>query len=105
LHDSFPVIDKFKDGIATSIKSLDLQAASYQKPGVLFKKVQGYIDDVAEFEQGAWGDFAVRAHEVRGRALDLGIPPGATPEQRLILAELRAYGETRGVRINIEELE
>jgi hypothetical protein len=49
LHPNFPTIDKFSDGIATSIKSVDLNAATYQDTARLTSRLNKYVDDVAEF--------------------------------------------------------
>jgi RHS repeat-associated protein len=42
LAQNFPVIDRFKNGLATSIKSLDLGAKSYQNLTTLPQTVEGY---------------------------------------------------------------
>ncbi len=102
---SFPVVDIFKDGIVTSIKSIDLQAPSYRKPGVLLSTVRRYIDKVAGFKSGRRAGAEVPSHKVRGRALDLGVPPGATAQQKTVFEQLRAYGTHHGVVVNIVELE
>jgi filamentous hemagglutinin len=43
LPQNFPVIDRFVSGVATSIKTLDLNAATYQNISALTGKVRGYI--------------------------------------------------------------
>jgi filamentous hemagglutinin len=105
LPDQFPVIDKFVDGIATSIKSLDLKLDSYQKPNAVFNMVRRYIDEVAEFKGAKRAGDAVQLRQIRGRALDLAIPPGATLPQRAQLDQLRFYGAIHGVQVNIVELQ
>jgi hypothetical protein len=49
LHENFPVIDKIPDGIATSIKSIDLKAATYQNAAGLTGRLQKYVNEVSEF--------------------------------------------------------
>ena len=44
LKGNFPVIDKFLNGVATSIKSIDLNAKSYQNGKVLFSTLKRYIE-------------------------------------------------------------
>ncbi len=46
---NFPVIDKFENGVVTSIKSIDIGAKTYKNLGALFSKLKGYVDDVAGF--------------------------------------------------------
>ncbi|WP_289490284.1 hypothetical protein, partial [Klebsiella pneumoniae] len=58
MANNFPTIDKYvsklKNGInmissATSIKSIDITASSYQKSSKLKSKLKGYVDDLAKF--------------------------------------------------------
>ena len=51
---NFPVIDKFDktSRTITSIKSLDLNAKSYQSGNAVFNRVKGYIDKLAGFQRG-----------------------------------------------------
>jgi filamentous hemagglutinin len=49
LPQNFPVIDKFNwdTGVATSIKSIDLTAPSYQNMSTLSNTLNGYVNSVA----------------------------------------------------------
>jgi hypothetical protein len=102
LHQNFPVIDKVKDRVATSIKSVDLGAPTYQDPGKLASKLKNYVDKVAEFE---WG--RVLRQEVQfgkhfdRRALELAVPPHATFSQWRVLQDLRTYSASKGVELVI----
>ena len=44
---NFPVIDRFNNGLATSIKSLDLGAKSYQNLTTLPRTVEEYVNKLA----------------------------------------------------------
>ena len=48
----FRTIDNFTDGIATSIKSIDLNAATYQDAARLKYRLNDYIDELGEYEGG-----------------------------------------------------
>src|SRR5580692_654284 len=74
LHPNFPTIDKFSDGIATSIKSVDLNAVTYQDAARLTSRLNKYVDDVAEFNGSIWANDEVKSSEIDGRALSLAIP-------------------------------
>lgn len=75
---NFPVIDKFENGIATSIKSLDLGAKTYQKTGAVFNKLKGYIDDLAGFSGGSQSDkINISLRMVKGKTLELALPSGS----------------------------
>jgi RHS repeat-associated protein len=91
---NFPTIDRFVNGVATSIKSIDLGAPSYQDLGRLSRTVKGYIDTMAAYQ----GQSAA----ITGRAVELAIPAsGATPTQMAVLQQLQQYAQNVGVTLSI----
>jgi len=98
---NFPVIDRFVNGVATSIKSIDLRAANFQNISTLTRTVQGYINTLATWQGAVWGGFEVRGADIVGRELLLAIPPGATPAQVAALQQLQQWAQTVGVTLNI----
>ena len=103
LPQNFPVIDRFVNGVATSIKTLDLNAATYQNIGALASKVQGYINALANFQgatRGPWS-IGIPTNPITARVLELAIPPGATPAQLAALQQLQQYAANLGVTLNI----
>ena len=101
---SFPVVDIFKDGIVTNIKSIDLHAKSYRDPAAITRLGQGFIDKVAGFTKARHAKFEILEHEIKGRALDLVVPRGSTTTQRQALEGLKSYGTTKGVSVRIVEM-
>jgi hypothetical protein len=77
LHPNFPVIDKIPDGIATSIKSIDLNAPTYQDATRLAYRLQKYVNEVSEFVGDSLGNDIVRPSDIKGRALSLAVPRGS----------------------------
>src|ERR1700691_2778950 len=59
LPPGFRTIDNFTNGIATSIKSIDLNAATYQDAARLTARLNNYIDQLADYEGGQLLDFTV----------------------------------------------
>ena len=49
--DNYPTIDKIPDGAATSVKSMDLNATTYQKETSLTYRLEIYVAKVREFER------------------------------------------------------
>jgi filamentous hemagglutinin len=87
---NFPVIDSFLNNIATSIKSIDLNANVYQNAARLTSRINAYVDEVASFNGKTWGEFRIRSWEIEGRALNLAIPKGSmTAEQQAAIASQR----------------
>jgi hypothetical protein len=99
LVDNFPVIDMFENGIATSIKSINLGAKSYQNTDTLNRTVQGYIKKVANFNGASWGGFEISPNMIEGRELLLAIPPNATAEQLQVLTDLVVSAADQGVQL------
>jgi hypothetical protein len=83
-------IDSIPNGVATSIKSIDLNAATYQDSGRLSARLNKYVDGLAEYEGGAWGERRILPEEINGRILSLAIPKGSmTEEQRIVIEAVR----------------
>jgi hypothetical protein len=90
LHPSFPTIDKIPDGVATSIKSIDLNAPTYQDDARLTYRLNKYIDDVVEFNGANLANDEVKLSDIEGRALHLAIPKGSMTEaQRRAIEAVR----------------
>jgi hypothetical protein len=70
-------IDEFEAGIATSRKSLDLNAATYQDFGRVSSRLNTYIDKLAEYTGTKWGGDIIEASEITGWILQVIIPKGS----------------------------
>lgn len=101
---SFPTIDRFDrlTGVATSIKSVDLSAATYQSDKALTRLLKGYIDKTAGFTGASWGGERIIARDVTERVLHVAIPRGATEAQSAVLANMAQYAEQSGVKLIVE---
>jgi hypothetical protein len=74
---TFEGIDSFVDGVATSIKSIDLNAATYQDAARLTYRLNQYIDQLALYEGGKLGFTTVNSAAISGRSLSIAIPKGS----------------------------
>ena len=101
LPGNFPVIDRFENGIATSIKSIDLDGASYLTGNGLRNTLTRYVDKVADFNGRVWAGRTIRSSEISGRALDVVVPHGGTAAQQATLNQIIKYGPTKGVTVNV----
>ena len=87
---NFPVIDDFTDGLATSIKSIDLTAASYQNPATLIAKINEYAGKLSGFSSKKWGGVEITQDMIKGKLLVVATDNGAaTPQQAKALAEFQ----------------
>ncbi len=100
LPPAFRVIDRFVDGAATSIKSIDLNAATYQDPRRLMSTLSRYTNALAEYAGSELGGFRVRAEDITSRTLSIAIPKGSmTSFQRKGIEAARV--QARGLGIDL----
>ena len=100
LPGNFPTIDTFDfaNGTATSIKSIDLNAASYQNTATLTSRLNSYVNSVAGFNGADWADVNIGASQITTRQLQLAIPPGsASAAQQAAINAAAARAQTMGV--------
>jgi hypothetical protein len=92
LHENFPVIDKIPDGIATSIKSIDLNAATYQNAAGLTGRLEKNVNEASEFVGDRLGNDVVLPSDIKGRALSLAVPKGSVTEtQKAVIENVRRW--------------
>ena len=89
---NFPVIDDFVNGVATSIKSLDLTAATYQNGAALTRKLTEYATKLSQFQGARWGGVAIENAEIQGRVLLVALERGAASSEQA--AVLKAFQKT-----------
>lgn len=76
----FRTIDNFADGVATSIKSIDLNAATYQDAARLTYRLNKYVDELGDYEGGSLSNVEVELSDISKRILNLIVPKGAMTE-------------------------
>jgi CDI toxin restriction endonuclease-like domain len=87
-------------GTATSIKSIDLNATTYQNIGSLTSKLNGYVDAVANFNGATFSGVAINSSQITARQLQLAIPSGSSAAKQAAInaAATRAQGMGVGFR-------
>lgn len=81
---NYPIIDKFPDGIATSVKSIDLNAATYQNDIGFGNRLLQYVEDVRDFDGATWGGLDIQAGQISGRAVQLIVPKGSMTDAQQV---------------------
>ncbi len=98
---TFPVIDRWENGVAASIKSMNLHTKTYQDPAGILPLGRRYVDKVANFRGAIMRDFDIRAEHITERVLRLAVPPGGTKAQQSALRSLVEYGTQHNVRVEV----
>jgi len=100
---NFPVISRFKDNEAMSIKSIDTTSPYYQNLSRLNSLVKEYIDDLAEFNGAKWGSTTVEGKDIRSRKLLIILPRNGADSCKHEIQALTAYAKSKGVVLVLEE--
>jgi hypothetical protein len=101
---TFPVIDSWLDGIVTSIKSIDLRAATYQDATRLTYRLNDYVNQVVLYDGGELGIWEIKSSAIGGRVLNLAIPKGSmTAAQKAAIEAAKARANAFGVDLVVTE--
>lgn len=103
LASNFPAIDEpfYKEGKYVSMKSIDLNAPTYQNMEKLEKQLTKYVDKLAEWN-GQLKMFAqkrILPGDVKQKVLDIAIPDGTiTMEQQKVIERLGVYVQQMNIQ-------
>lgn len=101
---AFKTIDRFVDGTVTSIKSIDLNAATYQDGARLTYRLNDYIGKLADYTGSQMGNIKITSEAITGRELSIAIPKGSmTAVQREAIEAARVRARSFGIDLKITE--
>ncbi len=104
LPSNYPTIDRFWNGIATSWKSVDLRAGTYQDPARLMSRLNSYVDKLDDFDGAMWGGRRILSREINGKSLNVVVPKGSmTSTQRSVFDAVRSHARQLGLEFNFIE--
>jgi hypothetical protein len=105
LHPLSRTIDNFNsEGVATSIKSLDLNAGTYRDFGRLTGRLNKYVDELDEYPGTTWGGDDIKNSDITARELLVVVPRNSTGEtQRAAIESARARAKQLGIDLTITE--
>jgi len=90
---TYPVISKWENGTATSIKSIDMTAPSYQSGMTLEQKILGHLFDLSHYfgTNTPWGsqEIFIQAEDIKRKSLFLVIPKNAPMETLSVLNRMK----------------
>ena len=104
LHDLSRTIDDFVDNVAISNKSIDLNAATYQRSPILSSRVNQYLEKLEKYAGTDWGGDKIRESQIAGRVLRLIIPKASmTAVQREVIEAATKIARSKGLRLVVTE--
>ncbi len=107
LPETFKTIDKFNfgNGQAVSIKSIDLDAKTYQTASKMKNRLKKYLVDLDIFTGHSQEGFLVGNVQggtpITSKTLEIAIPRAASGSQQTVLNEIIADGLTKNINVVI----
>jgi len=93
LPKNFPVIDRFANGAAESIKSIDVTTKTGRNLSAFRSTLKGYVNKVANFEGGQLSGVRVKPTDITRRVLTVAVQDGkVTSPQQKVLNSIVKYG-------------
>jgi hypothetical protein len=98
LPPNYPIIDRFWQGLATSWKSVDLRASTYQNPARLMSRLNSYLDKLDGFEGVKWGGENILPEQIKEKSLSVVVPRGSmTSAQRGVFDAANSRAKQMGL--------
>ena len=101
---NYPVIDNYdvNTETASSVKSRDLNAKSYQNGSTLERTIKKDVDDLANFELVDWGDSTLSGMPINQRELQMVVPNTKLSQVQIdAINNAIEYAKSKGVNIKI----
>jgi hypothetical protein len=103
LPETFKTIDKFDNGIATSIKSLDVDAKTYQNISKLKSRLTKYVDELDGFTgyslEGINIGNVSNGAPITAKRVELAIPKNGTSAQMQAINDVVNYANQKGITL------
>lgn len=105
LPKTYPVIDNYENGNATSFKSIDLTAPYYQSKSKITKSIKKDIDELSAFKGGekTIDGKKYKVDNISGKTLKVVIPGNSPDDRKETVKSLKEYAKSKGVKLEIKE--
>ena len=105
LPKTYPVIDNYENGNATSFKSIDLTAPYYQSKSKIAKSIKKDVDELSAFKGGekTIDGKRYKVDNISGKILKVVIPANTPKDRKETIKSLEEYAKSKGVKLVIEE--
>ena len=105
LPKTYPVIDNYENGNATSFKSIDLTAPYYKSKSKIKKSIKKDIDELSAFNGGekTIDGKKYKVDNIKGKTLKVIIPKNSPKDRKEIIKSLKEYAHSKGINLEIKE--
>ena len=104
LHELSRTIDDFVDGNVISNKSIDLNAATYQKFEGLLSRINKCLNELEPYSGTEWGGDYILPSDIAGKVLRIIIPEGSMTEiQREAIKAATKISRSKNMRLIVRE--
>jgi hypothetical protein len=104
LPTGFRKIDKWTDDIVSSIKSINLNDDTYQNASALRSRIKGHINDLASFREGFKDGVLITENDYAIKEYILAVPLYSNSQQTLVLNEMAAYAQLKGIAFTLRTI-
>ena len=102
LGSNYPVVDKYDNGVVTSIKSRNLSDKSYQNGKILEYTIKRDINILKDFEMVDWAGKEYASLPIKIRNLEVVVPNMSLNEHQInAINKMIKYGKINGVNLII----
>ena len=98
---TFKCFDRWENGVARSIKTMDLRLKWYQDPANILKTGRGCVRKIVNFNGASMKGIKIKADQISERVLRVGVHPEFTEAQESALKSLVTYGKQQGVKVEV----
>ena len=107
LPHTFPVINSYENGIATSFVSIDVTAPSYSDPSNITERIMEEVSELADFNGAdvniSGREYNIPESSIEGRTLLVVVPENASPESMAAIEYAGAQALLQGVSLRVEQ--
>ncbi|WP_158612538.1 hypothetical protein, partial [Leptotrichia sp. OH3620_COT-345] len=102
LGETFKTFDTFENGVATSIKSINLKASSYQSGSVLLTNMKKAINAASEFKTATLNGLTLDSDQIKTKIVNFVINDiNLNQSQMETFKKVIRYGQEKGIKIKI----
>ncbi len=107
IKSNFKAFDHFDPvtGLATSDKTLNTAAKTYQDPKKISSQINKYVDQMDNFvSDGRKGKFELENKDIKSKEMQLAVPSSTTKKQMDAIQKSIEYANSKGIKIKVTKV-